>query len=99
MSVIKKIIFLPLFVAFTASLLFFYKPLLDKYLEIFFTAYAGLYEFGLLAGLIIFSSLSYCLYLTFTQNIRFTFGPAIAASAIPFLFLKTELAFVIGCGF
>lgn len=96
---IKKIIFIPLFIALIVALLLFYKPILDKYLDVFFTQYAGLYEFGTLAGLIIFSSLAYCLFLTFTQNLKYTSGLALAASVTPFLFLKTELAMVIGAGF
>src|SRR3989338_5185855 len=98
MPVIKKIIFAPIFLGLVAAVIYFYQPILNQYLDIFFSSYGGLYEFGILAIIIAFTSLSFCLYLTFTQDIKFAAPIALTASAIPFIFLKPQLALIIGIG-
>jgi|SRR3989344_1829386 len=98
MPLIKKVILAPAFLIFTATVIYFYQPILNQYLDIFFASYGGLYEFGILAVIITFTSLSFCLYITFTQNIKFAAPIVIAASITPFIFLKPQLALIISIG-
>lgn len=98
MPIIKKIVFVPVFLILLATVIYFYQPILNQYLEIFFSKYGGLYEFGILAIILTLASLSYCLYITLTQNIKFASPVVIAALFIPFIFLKPQLALIIGIG-
>lgn len=98
MPFLKKIIFAPVFLVFIVSVIYFYQPILNQYLDIFFSSYGGLYEFGILAIIITLTSLSFCLYITFTQDIKFAVPLALATLAIPFIFLKPQLALIVGIG-
>jgi ABC-type multidrug transport system fused ATPase/permease subunit len=98
MPVVKKLIFAPLCIVLVLTLLFFYKPFLEKYLNIFLAEYGGVFEFGLLALIISITGISYCLYLAFTQNIKYSLIFAFIASITPFLFFPPSLALVIGIG-
>lgn len=96
MSPVKKIVFAPLFlIALTASI-YFYKQILDKYLDIFFLEYGGLYEFGLMVIPLVLAGLFFSLHITFTQDIKYATVPAFIASIIPFVFLPFNLSLVIG---
>ncbi len=96
MPAIKKLIFAPVFLIFIASALYFYQPILNQYLEIFFKPYGGLIEFGTLAIFILFASLTFSLYITFTQDFKYALVLAVLASLLPFAFLRVNLAIVIG---
>lgn len=98
MPYFKKIFFALVFLILIIALIYSYKPVLDSYLDIFFSIYGGLYEFGILAIILTLASLSYCLYITFTQDIKFAAPVALTSLIIPFIFLKPQLAFVIGIG-
>ncbi|MBI2593548.1 hypothetical protein HYW44_02815, partial [Candidatus Daviesbacteria bacterium] len=45
------------------------------------------------------SSLTYCLYITFTTNVKYYLALASSGSITPFIFLKPELALIAGIGF
>lgn len=98
MSPIKKLLFSPLFLISITVSLYFYKPILDKYLDVFFGAWGGLYEFSLLTIPIFFSSLCFVLFVTFTQDFKYALVIAIISAFIPFAFLPTNLSLVIGIG-
>jgi hypothetical protein len=98
MSPVKKLIFAPLFLAFTISTLYFYKIILIKYLDVYFGNYGGIYEFALLSLPLMFIGLTYCLFVTFTQDFKYAIGGAIIAGLTPFLFLNTNLSIVISAG-
>lgn len=98
MSYVKKIIFAPLFLILITASIYFYKLILDKYLDLFFGNYGGLYEFALLAVPLVFASLTYCLFITFTQDFKYAIVLAIITALIPFAFLSFNLSLVIGAG-
>lgn len=95
---IKKLIFAPIFLVLITASIYFYKLILDKYLDIFFGNYGGLYEFALLAVPLVFASLTYCLFITFTQDFKYALVLAIITAIVPFAFLNTNLSLVIGVG-
>lgn len=98
MSGIKKIIFAPFFLIALSALLYFYKPLLSDYLNTFFKEYGGIADFGFIAVLITISSLSFCLFATFSQNLKLTITLSILSALVPFIFLERSLALVTGVG-
>lgn len=98
MSPLKKLIFAPLFLVFLTASIYFYKLILDAYLDVFFGTYGGLYEFALLAIPLILASLSYCLFVTFTQDIKYAFAVAAISAMTPFAFLSLNLSIVIAAG-
>lgn len=98
MSPVKKIVFAPLFILFITATIYFYKIILDKYLDIYFGSYGGIYEFALLSLPLLLTSLSYCLYVTFSQDFKYAFFGAILASLTPFIFLDNNLAIVVAVG-
>lgn len=96
---IKKVIFAPLFLGLTATLYYLFKLVLDKHLEVFLGEWGGMQELGLIALVIIFLSLTYCLYITFTQSVKYFAPLAISGSLTPFIFLKPEFALIASVGF
>ena len=98
MSPIKKLIFAPLFLVLLTTSIYFYKLILDAYLEVYFGTYGGLYEFALLAIPLSLATLSYSLFITFTQDFKYALVIAIIASLIPFAFLNLNLSIVISIG-
>lgn len=96
---IKKLLFAPFVLIFICLALLKYKLILDKYLEVFFADWGGLLDFGLIAILVTFASLAFCLYVTFTQNFKYALPVILIAAIIPFLFFPTNLAIVIGITF
>jgi hypothetical protein len=95
---IKKLVFAPLLILFLVATIYFYKIILDKYLDIFFGSYGGLYEFALLSLPLVLVSLTYCLFVTFTQDFKYALGVGIIAALTPFIFLSTNLSIVISVG-
>lgn len=95
----KKLLFAPLFLSFLVILSYLFRVVLNKHLDIFFGAWGGLYEVGLIAIVMILASLTYCLYVTFTQDIKYYLVLAILGSLTAFTFLKPSLAIVAGIGF
>lgn len=91
---IKKLVFAPLFLSLIATLYYLFKIVLDRYMEVFFGTLGGLQELGLLALIICAISLSYCLYITLTQNVKYYLILAVFGSFVPFLFLVPQLALV-----
>lgn len=98
MSFVKKITFAPLFILLIAVTFYFYKIILDRYLDIYFGSYGGLYEFGLLSIPLLLTGLTYCLFVTFTQDFKYAFGIAVIAVLTLFIFLPANLSLVIACG-
>jgi len=98
MSPLKKVIFAPLFLVLITCSIYFYKLVLIAYLDVFFGTYGGLYEFSLLAIPLVFASLAYCLFITFTQDFKYTFVLILLTALIPFAFLDLYLSIVIGIG-
>ena len=98
MSSLKKLIFAPLFLVLLTSSIYFYKLILDKYLNVFFGNYGGIYEFSLLAVPLVFASLAYCLFVTFTQDLKYAAAVAGITILVPFAFLSTSLSIVISIG-
>lgn len=99
MPYIKKLVFAPLFLSLVLILIYLFKLVLGKYIEVFLGTWGGLYELGLISLIIILASLSYCLYITFTQDVKYYLGLAIIGSLIPFIFLSPPLALVTAIGF
>lgn len=98
MSAVKKIIFAPFLILFITMTIYFYKLILDKYLEVYFSNYGGLYEFALLSLPLLFVSLSYSLFVTFSQDFKYALGVTVIASLTSFIFLSTNLSIVISLG-
>ena len=96
MSPVKKLIFAPLFLILITLSIYFYKLILDQYLELFFSTYGGLYEFALLSLPLVMASLCYCLFVTVTQDIKHAIVLALITAIIPFAFLDINLSIVIG---
>lgn len=94
----KKLIFAPIFLAFITSLIYFYKLILDKHTQVFFGNYGGLYDFGIFALILLLSSLTYCLFVTFTQSIKYVLSLALLSISSSFIFLNTQLAIITGAG-
>lgn len=99
MHLIKKLLLAPLFLSLLLTLFYLYKLVLDKYLEVFLGKWGGIQELGLIALVIIFASLTYCLYISFAQDIKYHFILAVIGSFIPFIFLQPPLALIAGIGF
>jgi len=95
---LKKLIFAPFFLIFITTTLFFYQKILAQYLNVFFGNYGGLYEFTLLAAPLLFASLAYCLFITFTQDFKYALILAVLTAFIPFAFLDFNLSIIIGVG-
>lgn len=91
---IKKLLFAPVFLSLLLTLIFLYKLVLDKYLEVFFGAWGGMYELGIIALVIMLSSLSYCLYISFTQDVKYYLALAVLGSLTPFIFLNPSLSLI-----
>jgi hypothetical protein len=98
MSPVKKLIFAPLFLISITASIYFYKLILDQYLNVFFGNLGGLYEFSLLAIPLVLASLFYCLFITFTQNFKYAAGLAAITALTPFAFLSFNLSLVIAAG-
>lgn len=96
MAILKKIIFGLLFLASISALIYAYKLVLSSYLDVYFKAYGGLYEFGLISILIILASLFFCLFVTFSQSFKYAGPLALLGSLSSFLFLTTNLSMVVG---
>lgn len=96
---IKKLLFAPGFLSLSLTLFYLYKLVLDKYLEVFFGEWDGMYELGIIALVIMLSSLSYCLYVSFTQDVKYYLALAVSGSFTPFIFLKPDLALIACIGF
>lgn len=99
MQIIKKFFFAPLFLASIVILFYDYKLILDKYLEVFFGDWGGLYDLGILAIILTLASFFYCIYITFTQDIKYVFLVVLAAALIPFIYLNSALSIVLAIGF
>ena len=99
MSPVKKLIFAPLFLVLITTSIYFYKLILDQYLNVFFTNWGGLYEFSLMAIPLILASLSYCLFVTFTQDIKYALTISAITALTPFAFLNINLSLVLAIGF
>lgn len=95
---VKKLIFAPLFLVLITTAIYFYKLILDKYLDVFFGNFGGLYEFASLAIPLVLASLAYCLFITFTQDFKYAAVMAVITALIPFGFLSVNLSLVIGAG-
>lgn len=91
---IKKLLFAPVFLSLLLTLFYLYKLVLDKYLEVFFGEWGGMYELGLIALVIMLSSLSYCIYISFTRDVKYYLPVAIIGSLTPFIFLNPSLALI-----
>ena len=98
MPSLKKIIFGSLFLILITSSIYFYKLILDKYLDVFLGPFAGLYEFSFLAITLFFTSLIYCLFVTFTQDIKYALTLALISTLTPFALLSFNLGLVLGFG-
>jgi len=98
MSPVKKLIFAPIFLVLITSSIYFYKLILDAYLNAFFGTYGGLYEFALLGLPLVFASLTYCLFVTFTQDVKYAITISLIAALTPFAFLSLNLSIVIAIG-
>ncbi len=94
----KKLIFAPVFLALITAGLYFYKLILDKHTQVFFENYGGLIDFGIFALILLLASLTYCLFITFTQSIKYTLPLALLSFPSSFIFLDTRLAIVTGIG-
>lgn len=96
---VKKLLFAPLFLSLILTLTYLFKLVLDKYLEVFFGEWGGMLELGIIALVIVFAGLSYCLYITFTADVKYYLALAVLGSLTPFIFLKSSLALIAGIGF
>lgn len=99
MQNLKKFLFIPPFLISIAILFYDYKLILDKYLGVFFGDWGGLYDMGILAIILTLTSFFYCIYITFTQDIKYAFLAMLAAALIPFIYLDSALAIVLTIGF
>lgn len=99
MNEIKKFTFVPLIAVLWIGLIFSYNKILLQYLEVFFKPYGGIIEFSLLAVFILFISLFYALFITFTQSFKYVLPLNIFLSLVPFLFLSSNLSLVLMIGF
>lgn len=98
MSFVKKLIFAPVFLILITTVSYFYQQILSKYLEVFFGSYGGLSEFALIAMPLVFASLCFALFVTFTQDFKYALILSIITALIPFLFLPTSLSLIIATG-
>lgn len=98
MSPVKKLIFAPLFLVLITFSIYFYKLILDQYLDIFFKTYGGLYEFTLLAIPLLLASLTYCIFITLSQDFKYALIVSLITAASPFMFLNPTLAIVVAAG-
>ena len=95
---VKKIIFAPVFLILISLVIYFYQQILTKYLEVFFGSYGGLYEFSLLAIPLVLASLTYCLFVIFTQDLKYAIAISLISALVPFAFLSVNLSLVIAIG-
>ena len=98
MNPFKKLIFAPIFLILITASIYFYKLILDKYLDVYLGPFAGLYEFSFLAIALFFASLIYCLFVTFTQDIKYALTLALISTLTPFALLSFNLGLVVGFG-
>lgn len=99
MNQIKKITFIPLAAILWIGILFSYQSILNQYLDVFFRPYGGLVEFTILAAFILGFSISYSLFVTFTQSLKYTLPFIFLISLTPFIFFNSNLSLVLMIGF
>lgn len=96
MPILKKLVFIPLALVLFATSIFYYQQILSQYLDIFFKPYGGLIEFGILAVLILLTSLSWIIFMSFSQSFKFLIIPLLISAVIPFLLFQSNIGLVIG---
>ena len=99
MNQMKKIAFTPLAVILWIGILFSYQSILNQYLDVFFRPYGGLVEFATLAAFILGFSISYSLFVTLSQSLKYTLPFIFLISLTPFIFLSSDLSLVLMIGF
>lgn len=95
MILLKKLIFAFFFFISLALLLYQLNPLFKSSDFIFSLSTDTLIELIVISGLISLSSLLFVLFITLSQDWKFTLPVSILASMAPFLFLETGLAIIL----
>lgn len=96
MPVLKKIVFIPLALVLFTTSIFYYQQILKQFLDVFFKPYGGIIEFGILAAIILFTSLSWIIFMCFSQSFKYLIIPLLISVAIPFLLFQSNVGLVIG---
>ena len=96
MPILKKIVFTPLALVLFATSIFYYQQILKQYLDVFFKPYGGILEFGILAAIILFTSLSWIIFMCFSQSFKYLIIPLLTSATIPFLLFQSNVGLVIG---
>lgn len=99
MPLLKKLVFIPLALVLFATSIFYYQQILMQYLDVFFKPYGGIIEFGILAGIILLTSLSWIIFMCFSQSFKFLIIPLLISAAIPFLLFQSNVGLIIGIVF
>lgn len=81
------------------GILFSYQQILGQYLDVFFKPYGGIIEFTSLAIFILGFSLSYSLFVTFTQSFKYILPFSLLISPAPFLFFSLNISLILMIGF
>ena len=96
MPILKKLVFIPLALVLFATSIFFYQQILRQYLDVFFKPYGGIIEFGILAAIILVTSLSWIIFMSFSQSFKYLIVPLLISALIPFLLLQSNVGLIIG---
>ncbi len=98
MNIVKKLIFVPLFLIVFAIFIYQFNPILSSYDFIFSLSLKTLTQLITICALITLSSIVFVLFSAISLNWKFVLPVAVLGSMLPLIFMDTSLAIVLFVG-